>query len=89
MSHQDSDSPTGFFLADAQAGARLRVSGVDADPGLERRLLELGLPRGAEISVIRRLGRRNAPLLVAAHGSRLAIGAVMARAIRVVPAPVT
>lgn len=80
-------------LAEAAAGTRLRVTGIAADsaagPGLERRLLELGLPRGAEIQVVKRLGRREAPVVVAAFGTRLAIGAPMARAIRVCPAPVT
>jgi Fe2+ transport system protein FeoA len=74
-----------FPLADAASGSRLRVTGIAAETGLERRLLELGLPRGAEIEVVKRLGRRNAPVVVAAFGARLAIGAAMARDIRVAP----
>ena len=91
MADMPSFSPDVFPLSEATPGARLRVSGVsastEAGEGLERRLLELGLPRGAELHVVKRLGRRNAPLVVASFGTRLAIGAPMARAIQVTLAP--
>jgi len=91
MTALPSFTPEAFPLSDARPGARLRVSGVRAGDaagaGLERRLLELGLPRGAEIEVVKRLGRGDAPLVVAAFGTRLAIGAPMARAIQVTLAP--
>lgn len=77
-----------FALADAASGTRVRITAT-ADGHLERRLLELGLPRGSEVTVVRRLGRRNAPLVVAAFGTRVAIGAGMARDIQVVHAPDT
>jgi len=75
-----------FPMAEARPGARLRIASARG-PRLQRRLQELGLPRGALVTVLHRLGRRNAALVVDAHGARLAIGAAMARDIQVVDAP--
>ncbi len=69
-------------LTEAQVGARVRIVAVAGGGGLERRLTELGLPRGAEVAVIGRMGRRGA-VIVAAHGTRLVVGADMAEAISV------
>ncbi len=70
-------------LAEAKVGTQVRIIGVQAGFGLERRLTELGLPRGAEVAVVGRMGRRGA-VIVAAHGSRLVVGADMAKAITTV-----
>ena len=71
-------------LTEAEVGARVRIVGVAGGGGLERRLTELGLPRGAEVAVIGRMGRRGA-VIVAAHGTRLVVGPDMAEAISVAP----
>ena len=71
-------------LADAPVGALLRIAGVAAGSGLVRRLTELGLPRGAEVTVVGRMGRGGA-MILAAHGTRLVIGSDMAAAITVSP----
>lgn len=69
-------------LSEAAAGARVRIVAVTGGGGLQRRLTELGLLRGAELSVIGRMGRKGA-VIVAAHGTRLVVGVDMAEAISV------
>jgi len=71
-------------LADAPVGAELRIASVAPGSGLVRRLTELGLPRGAELTVVGRMGRRGA-MILSAHGTRLVIGHDMASAITVSP----
>jgi Fe2+ transport system protein FeoA len=69
-------------LANAKIGAHVRIVGVSAMAGVERRLTELGLPRGAEVVVTGRMGRQGA-MIVAAHGTRLVVGYDMAQAITI------
>jgi len=76
--------PATMSLADAPVGSELRIAAVAPGSGLVRRLTELGLPRGAEVTVAGRMGRKGAVIL-AAHGTRLVIGADMAAAITVAP----
>ncbi len=74
--------PAAVPLTEVAAGTRVRIVGVSGGGGLERRLTELGLPRGAELAVIGRMGRKGA-MIVAAFGTRLVVGADMAEAISV------
>lgn len=71
-------------LSEAGPGARMRIAAIAAGSQIERRLCEMGLPRGTELVVVGRLGRRGA-IIVSAHDSRMAIGADMAEAITVAP----
>ncbi|MBI5163404.1 MAG: ferrous iron transport protein A [Magnetospirillum sp.] len=71
-------------LAEAHKGERLLVAAVPAGPAVERRLCEMGLPRGAEVTVVGRMGA-NGAVIVSAHGTRLVIGAAMAAGIAVTP----
>lgn len=73
---------TTHSLADASVGSEVRIASVAAGSGLVRRLTELGLPRGAEVTVVGRMGRRGA-MILSAHGTRLVIGHDMAAAITV------
>ncbi|MDA8230272.1 MAG: FeoA family protein [Magnetospirillum sp.] len=75
-------APSSASLASAGVGARVRITGVSGGGGLQRRLTELGLPRGAELVVVGRMGRRG-PVIVAAHGTRVVVGSDMAEAIAV------
>ena len=75
--------PAAGPLTEAAAGTRVRIVGVSGGGDQQRRLTELGLLRGAELSVIGRMGRKGA-VIVAAHGTRLVVGADMAEAISVV-----
>ncbi len=90
MSSQSSAVSTPGFpdsqpLSAAAVGPLLRIVGVDGGQRLERRLHELGLPRGTTLRIVQRLGR-NGATVVLAHGARLAVGADVARRIEVVPA---
>lgn len=59
-------------LAQLPCGARAQVAGLPGHHGLARRLIALGLTPGAEVRVLQNRGR--GPLIVEAHGARLAIG---------------
>ncbi len=74
--------PTAVPLTEAVAGTRVRVVAVSGGGGIQRRLIELGLLRGAELAVVGRMGRRGA-VIVAAHGTRLVVGVGMAERISV------
>lgn len=71
------------LLSQAAPGVRWRVVGCSGGGPLERRLHEIGLPRGSEVRVVQRLGRRGATV-VDSHGARLAVGAEVAAQIEVV-----
>lgn len=73
-------------LSQAKPGARVIVLGFPAGEGLERRLTELGIPKGAEIEITSRMGPKGATI-VAIHGSRIVIGADMAARIEVTALP--
>lgn len=72
-------------LSLAVPGAHLVVAGVSGGRDLQRRLTEMGLPRGAEFEVVGRMGRHGA-VIVSIHGTRLVIGAGMADKIEVASA---
>jgi ferrous iron transport protein A len=72
-----------FALAMAGEGERVRIVALRAGKGLDKRLTDLGLNVGSEVSVVQRQG---GGLLVARDSARVAVGAGMAMKIRVVPA---
>ncbi|MEW5727260.1 MAG: FeoA family protein [Pseudomonadota bacterium] len=74
-------------LSGAATGSRLVVAGVSGGRELQRRLTEMGLPRGAEFEVVGRMGRHGA-VIVSIHGTRVVIGAGMADKIQVASAGV-
>ncbi len=80
--------PAASALSRAVTGARLVVAGVSGGRDLQRRLTEMGLPRGAEFEVVGRMGRHGA-VIVSIHGARVVIGAGMADKIEVAPAGVS
>ncbi len=63
-------------------GERVKLVEVTAGHGARRRLTELGLIPGVELSVVQNKG---GPLLLAVHDSRLALGRGMAHKITVKP----
>lgn len=71
-------------LCDVRAGRTVRLAEVRADRSTTRRLAELGLTPGVEITVLQ---ASRGPLLVAVRGARVAVGHEMAARLRVVPIP--
>lgn len=69
-----------FALAMADEGARVRIIALRAGQGLDRRLTDLGLNIGSELSVVQRQG---AGLVVARDNTRIAVGGGMAMKIMV------
>jgi Fe2+ transport system protein FeoA len=59
-------------LAELPSGARALVAGLPLQHALARRLIALGLTPGAEVCVLQNRGR--GPLIVEAHGARIALG---------------
>jgi Fe2+ transport system protein FeoA len=59
-------------LAMAGTGEAVRVAGIHAGWGLQRRLADMGLTPGVEIRVMNRQGR--GPLTIDLRGSRVALG---------------
>ncbi len=59
-------------LSDLPSGARALVAELPGHHGLARRLIALGLTPGAEVCVLQNRGR--GPLIVEAHGARIALG---------------
>jgi len=59
-------------LAELPSGARAQVASLPAHHGLARRLIALGLIPGSEVCVLQNRGR--GPLIVEAHGARIALG---------------
>lgn len=75
LSTKDANVHERTALATAPAGCLLRLTQVDAGRRLKRRLAELGLTPGTEMTVIQNAG---GPILVAVRQSRLALGRGMA-----------
>lgn len=71
-------------LVDLPAGARATVVGVadSADPPIARRLADLGLTPGTEVSVVRRAPLRD-PTLYRFAGTSLCLRAAQARHVTV------
>jgi ferrous iron transport protein A len=68
-----------------QVGTRARVLEIRGGRGLERRLTHMGIHPG-DIVLIAQSGLFRGPLLIEAHGYRIALGRGVAR--RVVVAPI-
>jgi ferrous iron transport protein A len=75
--------PASFALAMADEGQRVRVVGLRAGRGLDRRLMDLGLNIGSELCVLQRQG---GGLVVLRDQARIALGGGMATKIIVAPA---
>jgi len=73
-------------LADATAREPVKITDIDAGCGVRRRLEHMGLHTGDVVTVLSRAAFRG-PLLVQAHGVRLAVGRGVAGRIAVVPVP--
>ncbi len=65
-----------FPLPLASEGERVRIVGFHSGREMERKLADLGLFIGSEITVLRRHG--NGPLLIARDSVRVGIGAGLA-----------
>lgn len=77
------DDPKPFALALAGEGQPLRIVALQAGRNLDRRLADLGLNIGSQVTVVQRQG---AGIVVARDTGRVAVGAGMAMKIMVVPA---
>ncbi|MEW5827219.1 MAG: FeoA family protein [Candidatus Bipolaricaulota bacterium] len=71
-------------LADVTGRESVRITTIDAGFGLRRRLGSMGLHAGDVVTVVSRAAFRG-PLLVQAHGVRLALGRGVAGRIGVIP----
>ena len=69
-------------LSQVERGETVRLAGVDSDRRTVRRLAELGLTPGIELTVLQ---ASKGPVLVTVRGARVAVGRDMAAAIRVAP----
>ncbi len=69
-------------LAQAPAGAHVRVAGLDAGHALQSRLLGMGLVPGVDLRVLR--NDFHGPMVVAVRHGRLGLGRGMAARILVV-----
>jgi Fur family ferric uptake transcriptional regulator len=69
----------------ASPGERVHIVGFRGGRGMERRLTNMGLKRGAEVEVIKSSGP--GPLIVAWKETRIALGAGMAKKILVTTTP--
>ncbi len=76
------DEAKPFALGLATEGQHVRIVSLRAGRNLDRRLVDLGLHIGSEISVVHRQG---GGLIVARDATRVAVGAGMAMKILVVP----
>jgi Fe2+ transport system protein FeoA len=74
---------TALTLADVAVGAGVRVISVGGDRAFRRRLMELGLVPGTEVT-IDKVAPLGDPLQLSARGCSLSIRAAEARAIHVV-----
>jgi len=71
----------GMPLAMARPGELLRVIGVRAGWGLQRRLVDMGLTPGVQIRVMN--SQTSGPVLIDLRGSRVALGRGVAQKILV------
>ncbi len=67
-------------LSEVPRGETVRLAGVDSDRRTVRRLAELGLTPGVEVTVLQ---ASRGPVLVAVRGARVAVGHEMAVNMRV------
>jgi ferrous iron transport protein A len=74
--------PRAFPLALAVVGEPVRISALRLGQGLRRRLRDLGLPLGAEIRALQRLG--NGAMVVSRGAMRVALGGEMTRQVMVI-----
>ncbi|NBC32295.1 MAG: hypothetical protein GVY13_06420 [Alphaproteobacteria bacterium] len=74
---------TGFPLPMANEGERLRVVGLRAGRAADRRLVEMGITVGSEITLVQ--GGGEGPLLIAVSDMRLGLGRGMAHKVLVAP----
>jgi ferrous iron transport protein A len=72
-------------LADLPPCSRAVVAELPHSRGLAKRLIALGLTPGAEVRVLQNWG--HCPLIIEAHGARLALG--RGQAARVIVEPLT
>ncbi len=72
--------PTSYSLAQAKPGELVRVTGVDADNQLKKRLVSMGLSINARLHIIQRRGNAT---VVGFDASRIAIGSNMSQHIMV------
>jgi Fe2+ transport system protein FeoA len=75
--------PGGFPLAQASAGEQVEIVAVHGGGTVHRRLSDLGLTAGKQVTVV--AGQLGGPVLVAIGASRVAIDFAMALKVRVVP----
>jgi len=73
---------TSKVLSDVARGETVRLALVESDERTARRLAELGLTPGVEVTVLQ---ATRGPVLIAVRGARVAVGRAMASAMRVVP----
>ena len=67
-------------LPEISKGETVRLAGIDSDRRTVRRLAELGLTPGVELTVLQ---ASKGPMVVAVRGARVAVGQAMAAAMRV------
>ena len=70
------------LLSEVPRGRTVRLVGVDAERRMVRRLAEMGLTPGVEVTVLQ---TSKGPILVAVRGARVAVGQEMAGVMRIVP----
>lgn len=68
------------LLSEVSRGETVRLAGVDAGRRTVRRLAELGLTPGVELTVLQ---TSKGPVLVGVRGARVAVGQKMASSMRV------
>jgi Fe2+ transport system protein FeoA len=71
---------TARSLSDVPRGETVRLGVVESDERTARRLAELGLTPGVEVTVLQ---ATRGPVLIAVRGARVAVGRAMASAMRV------
>ncbi len=74
------NTTTSYSLAQAKPGELVRVTGVDADNQLKKRLVSMGLSINARLHIIQ---RRGSATVVGFDASRIAIGSNMSQHIMV------
>lgn len=67
-------------LSEVPRGETVRLAGVDSDRRTVRRLAEMGLTPGVEVTVLQ---TSKGPILVAVRGARVAVGQEMATTMEV------
>lgn len=81
MDNRGRDHAHAFPLALAGEGERVRIAAMSGGKGVEKRLIDLGLPVGTEIEVVHRQGPGR--MVVGRAFARVALGAGMTKKILV------